>query len=68
MRKAPIRYRSIVADSTRWEDFPFREGDIVISPPSKCGTTWTQMICALLVFQTPDSPGRLPRSRRGSTC
>jgi aryl sulfotransferase len=49
-----IRYRSVVADSARWEGFPFRDGDIVISTPSKCGTTWTQMICALLVLQTPD--------------
>jgi hypothetical protein len=30
-----------------------RPGDIVISTPPKCGTTWTQRICALLVFQTP---------------
>jgi aryl sulfotransferase len=54
MREATIRYRSVVADSARWEGFPFRDGDIVISTPSKCGTTWTQMICALLVFQTPN--------------
>ncbi|PZS23659.1 MAG: sulfotransferase [Pseudonocardiales bacterium] len=54
MCAAMIRYRSVVADSARWEGFPFRNGDIVISTPSKCGTTWTQMICALLVFQTPD--------------
>jgi aryl sulfotransferase len=54
VHEATIRYRSFVADSIRWEGFPFREGDIVISTPSKCGTTWTQMICALLVFQTPD--------------
>ena len=43
-----------MADSARWEGFPFRNGDIVISTPSKCGTTWMQMICALLVFQTTD--------------
>ncbi|MGH3548131.1 MAG: sulfotransferase domain-containing protein [Pseudonocardiaceae bacterium] len=54
MHESTIRYRSFVADSARWEGFPFRDGDIVISTPSKCGTTWTQMICALLVFQTPD--------------
>ena len=54
MCEATIRYRSILADSARWEGFPFREGDIVISTPSKCGTTWTQMMCALLVFQTPE--------------
>ena len=46
------RYRSIVSDSARWEGFEFRADDIVISTPPKCGTTWMQMICALLVFQT----------------
>ena len=38
----------------RWDQFPLREDDIIISTPMKCGTTWTQMICALLIFQTPD--------------
>jgi aryl sulfotransferase len=38
------------------QSFPFRAGDIVISTPAKCGTTWMQMICALLVFQTPELP------------
>jgi aryl sulfotransferase len=46
------RYRSIVSDNARWEGFTFRDGDIVISTPPKCGTTWTQMICALLIFRT----------------
>jgi aryl sulfotransferase len=54
MGETLIRYQSILADSARWEGFPFREGDIVISTPPKCGTTWIQMICALLVFQTPN--------------
>ena len=49
----PRRYRSIISDSGRWDGFRFRPGDIVISTPAKCGTTWTQMICALLIFQTP---------------
>lgn len=40
-------------DSARWEGFAWRPGDIVISTPPKCGTTWVQWICALLVFQTP---------------
>jgi hypothetical protein len=56
---APIRYRSADEDSARWRGFPFREGDIVISTRSKSGTTWMQMICALLVFQTPDLPAPL---------
>jgi aryl sulfotransferase len=55
----PIRYQSAEEDSARWSGFPFREGDIVISARSKSGTTWTQMICALLVFRTPDLPAPL---------
>ncbi|WP_433283936.1 sulfotransferase domain-containing protein [Pseudonocardia sp. CA-142604] len=49
-----VRYRSVFQDSARWDGFAFRDGDIVISTPPKSGTTWTQMICALLVFGTPD--------------
>lgn len=55
MRK-PVRYHSIIADSARWGGFALREGDLIISSPPKCGTTWTQMICALLIFQSPDLP------------
>jgi hypothetical protein len=55
----PIRYQSTDEDSGRWTGFPFRPGDIVISTRSKSGTTWMQMICALLVFQTPDLPAPL---------
>ena len=54
-----MRYTSPDEDSARWLGFPFREGDIVISTRSKTGTTWVQMICALLVFQTPDLPDAL---------
>jgi aryl sulfotransferase len=57
----PVRYRSADEDSARWLGFPFRDGDIVISARSKTGTTWVQMICALLIFQTPDLPGSLGR-------
>jgi aryl sulfotransferase len=49
----PLVYRQFVRDSRRWNGFEFRPGDIVISTPTKCGTTWTQMICALLIFQSP---------------
>ncbi len=49
----PVHYRTIISDSRRWDRFAFREGDILISTSPKCGTTWTQMICALLVLQTP---------------
>ena len=64
----PIRYQSPDEDSARWDGFPFRAGDIVISTRSKSGTTWMQMICALLVFQDPGAAGaRCPSCRPGST-
>src|SRR4051812_43076314 len=46
-------------DSARWEGIELRDDDIIISTPSKCGTTWTQMICALLIFQDPNLPAPL---------
>ncbi|HEY6279955.1 MAG TPA: sulfotransferase domain-containing protein [Streptosporangiaceae bacterium] len=61
MPEPPVRYRSADEDSGRWAGFPFRPGDIVISTRSKSGTTWMQMICALLIFQTPDLPEPLGR-------
>jgi aryl sulfotransferase len=55
----PFRYQSPDEDSARWLGFPFRDCDIVISTRSKTGTTWMQMICALLIFQTPELPAPL---------
>jgi aryl sulfotransferase len=49
-----VRYISPDEDSGRWDGFAFRPGDIVISTRSKSGTTWMQMICALLVFGSAD--------------
>ncbi len=54
-----MRYQSDLEDSARWDGFVLRPGDIVISARSKTGTTWVQMICALLVFQTADLPAPL---------
>jgi len=53
-QNAPVRYRTFVYDSSRWDGFRFRAGDIVISTPPKCGTTWTQRICSLLILQTTE--------------
>jgi aryl sulfotransferase len=53
---APFHYQSPGEDSGRWLGFRFRPGDIVISTRRKSGTTWVQMICALLIFQTPELP------------
>jgi aryl sulfotransferase len=59
MRPPLSRYRSVIADSARWDSFRFRDGDIVISAPMKCGTTWIQMVCGLLTFQQPRFPATL---------
>jgi len=53
------RHRNIIMDSARWDGLPLRDDDIIIATPSKCGTTWTQMICALLIFQDPQLPAPL---------
>jgi aryl sulfotransferase len=37
-------------DSTRWDDFPLRADDIVISTYGKSGTSWVQQIVAQLLF------------------
>jgi hypothetical protein len=55
----PKRYQSFISDSARWLLFEPRPGDIIISTPPKCGTTLTQMLCALLLFDTSEFPGRL---------
>lgn len=46
------RYHHVVYDSARWAGFTFRSGDVVVSTPPKCGTTWMQTLCAMLVLDT----------------
>lgn len=38
-------------DSTIWNDFSFRDDDIVIATYAKSGTTWLQQIVSQLIFQ-----------------
>jgi aryl sulfotransferase len=52
-------YRSFYTDSTFWEKYQPRPGDIVISTPAKVGTTWTQRIVSVLVFQSTRLPAAL---------
>ncbi|HET7690816.1 MAG TPA: sulfotransferase domain-containing protein [Nocardioidaceae bacterium] len=54
-------YVDFVSDNRRWQGFEFRDGDIVISTPAKCGTTWAQFLVALLIFDGPDLPDQLGR-------
>jgi hypothetical protein len=54
-----VHYASPDEDSARWQGFAFRPGDIVISTRSRTGTTWTQMICLLLVLGRPELPDPL---------
>jgi aryl sulfotransferase len=37
-------------DSTVWNDFRFRDGDVVIATYGKAGTTWTQQIVGQILF------------------
>jgi aryl sulfotransferase len=53
--RAPARHLlSPVSDSHRWDAFRPRDGDIIVATFAKVGTTWTQRIVDLLVFQSPD--------------
>jgi aryl sulfotransferase len=48
-------YRNHHLDSTRWDHFRVRDGDIVVTTAYKAGTTWTQRILAALILG-PDAP------------
>jgi hypothetical protein len=54
-------YREADADNARWEGFEFRPGDVIIDAPSKSGTTWTQLLVALLIFDGPVFPEPISR-------
>ena len=43
-------YKGPVYGSTRWDGFVPRDDDVFICTPPKSGTTWTQAICAFLIF------------------
>ena len=47
-------YMGPITETPRWASFNHRPGDIFVCTPPKCGTTWTQAICAMFVFGGPD--------------
>jgi len=42
--------RTLHLDSTIWNDFKFRDDDIIISTYGKSGTTWMQQIISQMLF------------------
>ncbi len=50
------RYHGFMADSARWERFGLRPDDVIITTPSKCGTTWMQTIVGMLLRDRIDLP------------
>ena len=46
--------RTPVVDSARWDRFEPRADDIIIATYPKCGTTWTQRIVDMLIFQSTE--------------
>lgn len=44
-------YQSAMLDSTRWDRYVPRDGDVVVATPYKSGTTWTLNIVRRLIFQ-----------------
>ncbi len=49
--KKTREYQNHHFDSTMWNDFKFRDGDIIISTYAKSGTTWMQQIVSQLLFE-----------------
>lgn len=53
LQRAPTRdYRTMSADSHRWDGFAPRDDDILVAAYPKTGTTWMRRIIDLLVFQS----------------
>ncbi|MEZ4617429.1 MAG: sulfotransferase domain-containing protein [Caldilineaceae bacterium] len=56
--KVTRTYQNHTLDSTRWQRYQPRTGDIVIATSYKSGTNWMQEIVRQLIFQGQDVPER----------
>jgi aryl sulfotransferase len=54
LRPAARELRSPTMNSRLWDDWKPRDDDIIVATYPKCGTTWTQRIVDLLVFQSAE--------------
>jgi len=52
-RAAQRTVKDRVRDSAHWDRYTPRAGDVVVATAPKVGTTWTQRIVSLLIFQSP---------------
>ena len=50
--KKEREYQDFAMDSTYWNEFEFRDDDIVIATWAKSGTTWVQQIVAQWIFNS----------------
>jgi aryl sulfotransferase len=49
-------YQNHTLDSTRWQHYTPREGDVVVSTSHKSGTTWMQLIVLNLIYLGQEVP------------
>lgn len=57
-------YETAIFDNRRWDGWKSRPGDVIVCTPAKAGTTWTQMLCALLLHRSTTFPEPLTRLSR----
>jgi aryl sulfotransferase len=53
LSRAPLRtVKDRVRDSRHWDRYTPRPGDVIVATAPKVGTTWTQRIVSMLIFQS----------------